>query len=139
MHAACLGARVISQHCCRQDALWPLFHWFLPFIFWFLPISILLPVDKWASWLSPWPFGRTILWGAHRRIHYCCRIWLGWRRSSLPRWAPFFVRRRFHSSRVCAESFSRDDLLALVRNEFTQLMQQQQANPSLSVSLAPPG
>ena len=38
-----------------------------------------------------------------------------------------------------AESFSRDNLLALVRDEFAWLMQQQQANPSLSVSLAPPG
>lgn len=38
-----------------------------------------------------------------------------------------------------AESVSWDDLLALVRNEFVWLMQQQQANPSLSVPLAPPG
>ena len=38
-----------------------------------------------------------------------------------------------------AKSFSRDDLLALVRDEFARMMQQQQANPSLSVSLAPPG
>ena len=38
-----------------------------------------------------------------------------------------------------AESFSRDDLLALVRDEFARLMHQQQANLSLSVPLDPPG
>ena len=113
----------------RRHALWPLFHWFLPFVFWFLLISILLPVDEWASWLSPWPFGRTILWGARCRI----AAWLA------PVLTAMVGALLCPPSASVAESFSRDDLLALVRDEFARLMQQQQTNPSLSVSLAPPG
>ena len=142
MCCACLGVQVISQHCCRQDktlSVAPfslvclLFFGFFPFRFFCLSMSghcgrrrgcLAVPssgVPAAASTIVAAPGLAGA--GPHGP---------GGRPS------PSTVVASTPPASV-AESFSRDDLLALVRDEFARLMQQQQANPSLTVSLAPPG